>query len=120
MKAKSRSFLILTATLLVGMLLGALVQPQFFDKRVKRMNRLSTPEGFVESYIGTIEPTSEAQEAAVREVLAASAAEVHESFTKHRAELSVFLDAMQQKLAPLLEEEQMARIAERRARHQRK
>ena len=58
MKPRSRSLLILSATLLVGMLLGALVHARFFDKRVKRMHRLSTPDGFVESYIHTIEPTN--------------------------------------------------------------
>lgn len=118
MKPRSRSLLILSTTLLVGMLLGALVHARFFDKRVKRMHRLSTPEGFVESYIRTIEPTSPEQEQAVREVVTVVASEVSASIRANKEEIGRRMEAMAKQLGPLLDEEQQARLQERRERHQ--
>ncbi|MBK1878704.1 hypothetical protein [Pelagicoccus mobilis] len=116
MKPKSRSVLILASTLLVGMLLGALVHAQFFEKRVKRMHRMSTPEGFVESYLRTIQPVDTEQEAAIRAVLEPQATSVIDSFKVHREALHAKLDGMRAKLDPLLTDDQKERLDERRKR----
>ncbi|MDQ8181271.1 hypothetical protein [Pelagicoccus sp. SDUM812005] len=120
MKPRSRSLLILSTTLLVGMLLGALVHARFFEKRVKRMHRLSTPEGFVESYVRTIEPSSPEQEQAVREVVAVVAGEVVESIRANREENGRRMDAMVEQLEPLLDEVQKQRLQERRDKYRRR
>lgn len=116
MKPKVRSILILASTLLVGMLLGALVHAQFFEKRVNRIHRMSTPEGFVESYLRTIQPLDTDQEAAIRGILNEYAAEVTSSIKKHRETIHDTIDGMRVSLDPLLDEEQRQRLEERRKR----
>lgn len=116
MKAKARSFFILSSTLLVGMLLGALVHAHFFDNRVKRVHRISTQDGFVASYVETIQPSSPEQETALREVLAVSATQVHEAFQSSRDQVRARIDAMYEQLEPMLSAEQVERLQERRDR----
>lgn len=119
MKAKARSILILGSIMLVGMLLGALLHAQFFDKRVRRVHRLSTPEGFVESYLNTIAPANSEEEARLREILSGYSVSVHEDFRKHREGFEKKLDAMRLELEPILNEEQLERLKERRSRRRR-
>ena len=119
MKPRARSFVILTSTLLVGILLGALLHAGFFDKRVKRMHRMSTEDGFVESYLETIQPASPEQEAAVREILRSASGEISEQFRSSREKVRARIDAMYLELAPSLSEEQQQRLAERRERRRR-
>lgn len=120
MKPKSRSFLILSATLLIGMLLGALVHAHLFDKRVKRVHRLSTPEGFVESYVRTIEPSSPEQEQAVRDIVSVVAGEVSASIRENREENGRRMEAMAKRLEPLLDDDQKERLRERREKRRRR
>lgn len=120
MKPRSRSFFILTSTLLIGMLLGALVHARFFDKRVKRVHRMSTPDGFVQSYVDTLQPTDPTQEAAIREIVAAVAEDVAASIRKNREENGARLGAMSDKLQPLLTDEQEQRLTARHERFRKK
>tara|TARA_B110000037_G_scaffold176072_1_gene200890 strand:- start:63 stop:425 length:363 start_codon:yes stop_codon:yes gene_type:complete len=120
MKGKSRSVLILASTLLVGMLLGALLHAQFFDKRVKRMHRMSTSEGFVESYLLTIQPDGSEQEEELRQILEGYSVQVVDGFRAHRETMHGQLEAMRASLDPVLTEEQSARLAERASPRRRK
>jgi len=95
------------------MLIGALVHAQFFEKRVKRMHRMSTPDGFVESYLRTIRPVDTEQEAALRALLESHALDVIDSFKVHREILHSKLDGMRGQLDPILTEQQKKRLDER-------
>lgn len=113
MKPRVRSVLLLTATLLIGMVLGGLLRSSFFDGRMKRMHSLRTEEGFVGSYLETIQPADAAQEAAVRAILSAAAAEVVGSVRANREYIGQRMETMRQSLYPLLDDEQRVRVEER-------
>ncbi len=113
MKPRVRSVLLLTATLLIGMVLGGLLRTSLFDGRMKRMHSLRTEEGFVGSYLETIQPADTAQEAAVRAILSSAASEIVGSVRANREYIGQRFEAMRQSLYPLLDDEQRARVEQR-------
>ena len=57
MKAKAKSFIIIIVTFLIGIVLGIVICNTFMrpDYR-KKINRLRTPEGFIDAYERIIQP----------------------------------------------------------------
>ena len=113
MKPRARSVLLLSITLVIGMVLGALIQTRFFDGRMKRMHNMRTEEGFVASYIDTIQPASAEQEAAVRGIVAAAAKDVTALVQGNRETIHQRMEAMRAQLYPLLDDDQRQRVEQR-------
>lgn len=105
--------LALLGTFLLGMLVGALILSALTRHRVERIRAMRTPAGFVERMERVIQPESEAQRAAIRPLLEEAGADVHRITRSSRQELRATLRELRADLAPLLTEEQQARLARR-------
>ena len=113
MKPRVRSVILLSSILVIGMVLGALIQAHLFDGRMRRIHGMRTEEGFVNSYLETIHPTSEEQRSAAEAIIKAAAEDVSKSFRAHRESIHARMEAMRQALYPLLDDDQKARLETR-------
>ncbi len=118
MKARTKSALLLLATLTVGVLIGALGASALLNQRLDQLRALRERGGFTERMEEIIQPKDEAQRAAIHAVLERT----HERYMLSRrqffAELAAGRDSLQAELAPLLTPEQQARLDEWFARDQ--
>lgn len=113
MKPRLQSSILLLVTLLIGVLLGALLQSSIRDKRIRHMDFLKSNESFVAHLLTVIAPTSTAQEERVRAVLTAEAPLITGGFKAHRDLIREQFQAMELRLQPLLEEKQQERLNRR-------
>lgn len=118
MNPRLRSALLLLATLFIGMVLGALIRSSVSDHRMRR-GTMRTDDGFIASYERTIQPRDDKQAAEIRVVLSETAPEVITLIQTNQAAVREHIDAMRERLEPLLDEEQKARLEKRfnRRRH---
>ena len=113
MKPRVQSSILLLATLLIGVLLGALLQSSLREKRMKHIDFLRSSDGFVTHMIRVIDPVSPEQEASVRAVLEAAAPAITDAFKAHRDRTRQYFMEMEQRLGPLLDEDQEERLKRR-------
>ena len=111
MKTHTKSILVIVASLLIGMLIGALGHGAFRGHQFRRMVRLRTQGGFVSRIEAVIQPEP-AQQEAVRGILSTHARQVDEARSQFFAELHAETDSMKARLAPILTDEQKARLDE--------
>jgi hypothetical protein len=116
MSIKTKSALILAATLLLGMVLGGLVNARMVDSRVEQIGHLRTDRGFVRHFDTAIEPVDDEQEARIREILDRNAARMTDHMRRSRAEARAIMGSMREELSLILTDEQMAQLQERRPR----
>lgn len=112
MKARTKSALLLVATLVIGGLIGALVTGAVVNNRLDALRGLRERGGFAERMEEVIQPRDAAQQAEIRAVLEAS----HERFEamrrRHREEFRANRDSLRAELAPLLSPDQQTRLDE--------
>jgi hypothetical protein len=104
---------VLLATLILGVLLGALLTGAVIRHRVAERSALLTPKGlaaYVEAAAGA---ETEAQRGAIREAAARAAPAVRATFRRARAEMEATVNQLRADLEPALSDEQMARLDER-------
>ena len=111
MKTHTRSMLVIVATLLIGILIGALGHGAFRGRRFRHIARLKTQEGFVTRMEGVIQPEP-AQQEAVRQILTQYVQLLEQVRLLLFAQLGAETDSMRTRLAPILTEEQKARLDE--------
>jgi hypothetical protein len=118
MSVKWKSFFIIVATLVIGILIGTFLAGPVLHRRVERRHRDRGPEMFTQMMERVIRPTAEQQEAvhAVLEKYSMRLEELHESFG---TEMMSTIDSLKADLDPLLTEEQKARLKERHDRLER-
>ena len=112
MKTNTKTVLIIVATLLIGILIGALGSGFMVHRVARRMADMRHREMFVERMVDVIDPAAD-QEAEVRDILTRHAeqfAAISDSF--HR-ETSALFDSLRSELDPILTDEQKARLEER-------
>ena len=110
---RTKSILLLISTLLLGMVLGAVVNAWLAAERFERIPDLRRPGGVVRHLDRVLEPQSDAQRAQIRTVLDATSAEVQTLREAHRRELRAVLDSMKIRLEPILTDEQMSTLQNR-------
>lgn len=113
MSARFKSTLILLATLLLGMLIGALLNARFADQRIERLSSLRTSEGFVQYVDRSIDYEDEAQRAAVLDVLERSSARMSAHMQSSRQRTFELIDTTRQELAEVLNERQLEQLDQR-------
>ncbi len=113
MSARFKSTLILLATLLLGMLIGALLNARFADQRIERLSSLRTSEGFVQYVDRSIDYEDEAQRAAVLDVLERSSARMSDHMQSSRQRTFALIDTTRQELAEVLNERQLEQLDQR-------
>jgi len=119
MTPRGKSALILVATLVIGMVLGALLFGAVQRQRFRNALRLARPDRFVASVEHVIQPTDESQRRAVRQVLEEFDAQMRRNRIEAAQHLRAELDSLQTHLAPLLTDAQRQRLQEHLLRHRR-
>jgi hypothetical protein len=123
MQPNTKSILLISSVLIIGIIIGALGST-FLTKNMwkERVSRFRTPEGFTERIIDRIDPDPDKRKA-VEKILLEQHQKLSKKFEKTRMEMESHVDSVLQKLKPLLNEEQMERatqILRRRPPHMRK
>ena len=113
MSARTKSILLLLATLLIGMVLGALVNARLAEQRLERIAFLRSSHGFVRFWEEAVEPQDEAQREAIEAVLQQSARRLAEHMRTSQGEMQDIIDSTKTQLDVLLTPEQRARLERR-------
>ncbi len=113
MQAKAKSAAIIIATLLIGMLLGALAYGQFLQHRFRAIPRPGHFAAFTEKFI---EPRDADQRREIRRVLRSAAPRLRQLDRQHRESMRALLDSVHAELGTLLTPEQLERMEQRRRR----
>jgi hypothetical protein len=116
MNIKTKSALILLGTLVIGMVLGGLVNARMVDQRIERIGYLRSEPGFVRYWHRAIEPTDEAQRLEIEAVLDGAATRMAEHMRRSRSEARAIMDSTRAELSRVLTEEQMRQLEEARPR----
>ena len=113
MTARTKSILLLLGTLLIGMLLGAFVHTLMVEDRIERITSLRSRAGFVRFMENMIEPTDDAQRAAIRDVLEETAERLDAHHAGSREAVEEIMESFRTSLDSLLTEEQVNALNER-------
>ncbi len=119
MKARTKSALLLLATLGVGVLIGALAASAVLNLRLDQLRALRERGGFTQRVEEVIQPQDEAQREAIHAVLERSHNRFRRAQQRFFAEFSANRDSLRAELAPLLTPDQQARLDEWFARDRR-
>jgi hypothetical protein len=109
-KLETRSALILLFTLLLGLALGAVATGAAARLRADQLARMQRPTGFVEHMRQVIRPRDAAQWDSLRPALEATAQQHHAIRRRMHDGMRASLDSLRIRIAPLLDEEQRARL----------
>lgn len=116
MDNKVKSRLILLVTLLIGVILGMVLQSFIMKWHFeKRVNRLRTARGFTERFERIIQPTDE-QRPEVERILENHFQHIQKRMRKPFQELQAQLDTLEMELSKVLTPEQMERLKQFRKR----
>ena len=118
MTPRVKSTLVLVGTLVLGIAIGALGAGALAQHRAGQIRELRRREGFVHHMERLIAPRDSAQWAAIRPILEETARDNAAIFADTHARLSARMERMRQRLAPVLDEAQRARLEEAARRHE--
>ena len=110
MKARTKSALLLVATLVVGLLVGAVTTGSIVNHRLDELKAMRSRGGFTGMLERVIEPTDEAQRAQIRAVLERSEARFSETRRECRGFFATGRDSMRADLASVLTPAQQTRL----------
>jgi hypothetical protein len=106
-----RSWVLLVVTLCLGIAIGVLGGGALQDRRMRRVDDIRRPGGFVEHVQRVIRPTSDSQWNAIRPLIEANADANAERRRAHDGAMRASLDSLRAQLYPLLDEAQRERLA---------
>ncbi len=110
MKARTKSALLLVATLVVGLLVGAVTTGSIVNHRLDELKAMRSQGGFTGMLEEVIKPTDEAQRAQIRVVLEGSEARFSEALRECRGFHIAARDSMRADLASVLTTAQQTRL----------
>lgn len=110
MTPKVKSSILLISTLIIGMLLGALVNARVAEQRVQQIESLRSQRGFVQYLERGIKPVDDQQRAEIRTVLQRTQERMGLHMRQSRQEVRAILDSMRTELDTVLTDEQMRRL----------
>ena len=110
MKARTKSALLLIATLVVGVLVGAVTTGSIVNNRLDELKAMRSRGGFTGMLERVIEPTNEAQRAQIRAALEGSEARFSEALRECRGFHSAARDSMRADLDSILTPAQQTRL----------
>lgn len=113
MSARVKSILLIVATLLIGLLLGALLNARLAEQRMERIASLRSERGFVRYMEDVVAPANEAQREALRDVLHRAGERMAAHQERSRQEARAMLDSTRAELAEILTPEQLQRLDDR-------
>jgi hypothetical protein len=117
---RTKSMLLLGATLLLGVILGAVLNAWWAQERFERLRRLRAPGGFEAMVMQTVDPASDAQRREVRRVVDRAAARIDTLRRHHVRDLRGAVLQMRTELEPILSDRQLQRLTRRLRMHGRR
>ena len=121
MNTKTKSTLVLTGILILGIIIGALGSSLFTHRMWNdRVSRFRTSEGFTQRILERIDPDPDKREA-VKKILIDEHKKLTQKYEQTRLQIEVYTDSVLLELKPLLTEEQMERATRylKRTKHHR-
>jgi hypothetical protein len=112
-RARTKSVLILSATLLIGIVLGGVISGAIVNRRLQHLTELRRPGGFAFFLEHAIQPEDEEQAAAIQAVLERMGPRFHEILERSHSEMEALRDSVHAELDPILTEEQKERLEAR-------
>lgn len=110
MRARTKSVLILSATLLIGIVLGGVISGAIVNRRLQQLTELRRPGGFEFFLEHAIQPEDEQQAEAIHDVLERMGPRFHEILERSHTEMEALRDTVRAELEPILTEEQKERL----------
>lgn len=110
---RTKTFLILVGTLVLGMVLGALLTGLVVRHRLGHLDHLRTPTGFTQEMMQSIEPTGPEQKKALREAVSSHARRMKTIREHYRKKLHTEVDSMHRAAEGLLTPQQERRLREK-------
>ncbi|MFH1221381.1 MAG: hypothetical protein V1694_13140 [Candidatus Eisenbacteria bacterium] len=117
MNTCQRAILVVVATLMIGVVIGALVVgPLVARQHFRHLDKLRTRQGFAGRLEEIIKPDG-AQAGPVREILTKYSAQFEELNTQYHASTKALADSLRKNLDPILTDVQRDRLERDRSRH---
>lgn len=110
MTTRTKSTLLLSVTLVIGMVLGAVINAYVAKRRFEHVGYLRSERGLARHLENAIEPRDEAQRTAIRAILEKSAARICSHMDSSAAEGRVIMNETKAELAKVLTLDQMERL----------
>ena len=119
MNVKLKSILVISATLIIGMILGSLITATFLKNRAfDRIADWRTERGFVQRIEGIIQP-DDTQKEPIKQILIRHFEKMHKLGEKIRFNFEAMNDSLIKDLEPVLRPDQIARFKQRMERMKR-
>ena len=113
MNIQIKSSLIIIFTLMIGLLLGVLIDRTIMRVQFqKRVGRMRSPEGFIHMMERIVEP-DESQREEIIKILNKYSNRFHEIAANSHAKMVIVMDSLRTELDPVLTGEQKARLKNR-------
>lgn len=109
MITKFKVTIIIVATLVIGILLGAVGRGVFLKRHNQKLDSIERPEFFLSRVNEIVEPDS-LQKPKVQEIAKITAQKIEILFDRHQAEMGVIVDSMKRDLSAVLRPEQQRRL----------
>lgn len=119
MNNKQKYTLTLLAVLIIGMILGFLINGRLVNRRVDRLQEYFTERGFGREFMMVLDPTPEQMEK-IRPILRNYALQNHKNMTQYREGQAQLMKDLQKDLKPYLNPDQIRRLSELRNRWDRR
>lgn len=112
MSPRTKSILLVTITLLIGVVVGALLNARLAEQRMERLASLRSSEGFVRYIERVVQPRDEAQRDALRQILRSSSERMAEHRRASMRQAQAILDSTRAEMEVVLSAEQLERLDE--------
>ncbi len=110
---RTKSILLLVCTLLLGVLLGAVLNTWLAQERFERIQALRSAQGFERMVERSVAPVSDEQSEQISIVMEEWGPRIVQQRREHRRETRALMDSVRTDLRPILSDEQMERLEER-------
>lgn len=110
MTTRVKSALLLGVTLLIGVVLGSVLNAFLADRRLERFGMFRSEQGFVRHLEDVIEPTDDAQRQAIEAILTRTASRMRRHMDSAQAQGRLILDSTRAELSDILTPEQIERV----------
>src|SRR5690606_16708428 len=99
MSPRTKSVLIIIATLLIGVVVGALLNARLAERRIERIASMRSERGFVRYMEHIVQPHDDEQRQALRDVLERAGQRMAEHQMRTRSEARALFDSTRAELA---------------------
>ncbi len=113
MKPRAQSTILLLLTLVIGILLGALLQSSLRSKRMSHMRFLHDEKQFITQLENAIDTVSDEQAAQVHAILVEMSPGIIDKIQLHREAVRSQFTLLEARLQPILDEQQQDRLKRR-------